>query len=301
VDASKHMWPGDMQEILSKVNNLPTEHGFPAGARPFLFQEVIESDSEPIKGREYFDLGTVTEFKYGKLLGEAFRGRNQLKNLVNWGEGWGMYPSGNSLVFLDNHDNQRGHGGGGDLVLTFRLSKLYKMAAAFMLAHPYGITRVMSSYFWEERWEGGSDQNDWIGPPSEGNGDIRSPIINPDLTCGNGWICEHRWRQIYNMVEFRNVVAGTTLNDWWDNGNNQIAFCRGDKGFIAINGDNHALNGNFQTCLPAGDYCDVISGGKENNACTGTRVTVGSDGRANINLTNETDDPVIAIHAGSKL
>jgi len=48
------------------------------------------------------------------------------------------------------------------------------------------------------------------------------------------------------MNKFRNVVAGTALNDWWDNGNNQIAFCRGDKGFIAINGDNSPLNASLQ-------------------------------------------------------
>lgn len=43
------------------------------------------------------------------------------------------------------------------------------------------------------------------------------------------------------MVKFRNVVSGTTLNNWVDNGNNQIAFCRGDKGFIAINNDSSPL------------------------------------------------------------
>lgn len=48
------------------------------------------------------------------------------------------------------------------------------------------------------------------------------------------------------MVKFRNVVDGTGLNDWWDNDNNQVAFCRGDKGFIAVNGDNVPLNGSFQ-------------------------------------------------------
>lgn len=57
----------------------------------------------------------------------------------------------------------------------------------------------------------------------------------------------------------------------------------------------------FQTCLPAGRYCDVISGNKENNACTGLVITVGSDGKAVLNLTNLTEDPIIAIHAESKL
>jgi hypothetical protein len=30
-------------------------------------------------------------------------------------------------------------------------------------------------------------------------------------------------------------VLGTGVNDWWDNGDYQIAFCRGGKGFIAFN------------------------------------------------------------------
>jgi len=57
---------------------------------------------------------------------------------------------------------QRGHGGGGADILTFRVSRMYKMATAFMLAHPYGLTRVMSSYNWEQNWEGGVDKNDWV-------------------------------------------------------------------------------------------------------------------------------------------
>jgi Alpha amylase, C-terminal all-beta domain. len=30
-------------------------------------------------------------------------------------------------------------------------------------------------------------------------------------------------------------VLGTGVNDWWDNTDKQIAFCRGGKGFIAFN------------------------------------------------------------------
>jgi alpha-amylase len=30
-------------------------------------------------------------------------------------------------------------------------------------------------------------------------------------------------------------VLGTGVNDWWDNGDKQIAFCRGGMGFIAFN------------------------------------------------------------------
>jgi len=52
----------------------------------------------------------------------------------------------------------------------------------------------------------------------------------------------------------------------------------------------------FQTCLPAGTYCDVISGSKSNGVCTGKTVNVGSDGKANIVILHDEDDGVLAIH-----
>jgi len=47
-----------------------------------------------------------------------------------------------------------------------------------------------------------------VSPTHDDSGYIVSPTLNPSGTCGNGWVCEHHWRQIFNMVEFRNVVAG---------------------------------------------------------------------------------------------
>ena len=83
------------------------------------------------------------------------------------------------------------------LIVRFKalliILQAYKMAAAFMLAWPYGIPRIMSSYQFTE---------DWTGPPSGSPG--------RDATCQNGWICEHRWRQVTNMVAWRNS-AGTKL------------------------------------------------------------------------------------------
>ena len=85
------------------------------------------------------------------------------------------------------------------------------------------------------------------------------------MTCSNGWICEHRWRQIYNMVKFRNVVGNELVSNWWNNDGNQIAFSRGNKGFIAINNDNFDLNQKLKTSLPQGVYCDIISGNLSNS------------------------------------
>ena len=53
----------------------------------------------------------------------------------------------------------------------------------------------------------------------------------------------------------------------------------------------------FQTCLPAGRYCDVISGSKSNRICTGKTVNVGSDGRAYIEILHHEEDDELAIHA----
>lgn len=99
-------------------------------------------------------------------------------------------------MFIDNHDNQR-HGGAD--ILTHKNPRPYKMATAFELAWPYGYPRMMSSFSFDD-----PDK----GPPSDANENILGPEFNPDGTCTNGWVCEHRWRQMYNMVAFRNAVDG---------------------------------------------------------------------------------------------
>jgi hypothetical protein len=38
-------------------------------------------------------------------------------------------------------------------------------------------------------------------------------------------------------------ALGTDVPNWWGNGDKQIAFCRGEKGFIAFN-DKHNANMN---------------------------------------------------------
>ncbi|XP_035393342.1 pancreatic alpha-amylase-like [Cygnus atratus] len=302
IDAAKHMWPEDVKAILDRLKDLNTKW-FSPGAKPFIYQEVIDLGGEPITGSQYFGNGRVTEFKYGAKLGTVIRKWNgeKMSYLKNWGEGWGFVPSDRALVFVDNHDNQRGHGAGGASILTFWDARLYKMAVGFMLAHPYGFTRVMSSYRWTRNFVNGQDANDWIGPPSNSDGSTKSVTINADTTCGNGWVCEHRWRQIKNMVIFRNVVDGQPFSNWWDNGSNQVAFGRGNKGFIVFNNDDWYMNTDLQTGLPAGTYCDVISGQKEGNACTGKQVYVSGDGMANFQISNSDEDPFVAIHVDAKL
>ena len=96
----------------------------------------------------------------------------------------GLTDGLHALVFTDNHDNQRNHGGGGN-TLTYKDDYNYKLGVAFLLAQEYGFKRVMSSYYFDN-----SDQ----GPPGS------QPNPYPG-DCGNGWVCEHRWSTTANMVQ----------------------------------------------------------------------------------------------------
>lgn len=51
------------------------------------------------------------------------KSQTALKHLKNFGADWGMLSDGDAFVFVDNHDNQRGHGGGGS-VITYKDSRV---------------------------------------------------------------------------------------------------------------------------------------------------------------------------------
>lgn len=274
-DASKHMSVADVQGVLDKVNG-----------NPLVFQEVIDLGGEMIASSEYTSSGLVTEFKYSSELGNVFR-NGQLSWLSNFGEGWGMLPSSSAIVFVDNHDNQRGHGSGGN-VITHKDGTLYDLANVFMLAYPYGYPKVMSSY------EFGSDT------------EIKGPTVsvhnNGNLECfGNNWKCEHRWSMIKGAVDFRNNTSDNfATSNWWDNGNNQIAFGRGNLGHVAINKDGNTLNTTINTAMAAGTYCNVLKGelAADGQSCTGETITVNGDGTINLNVASW---DAMAIHHNAKI
>ncbi|XP_078323364.1 alpha-amylase-like [Crassostrea virginica] len=270
IDAAKHMWPGDIKAIQDRTKDLPE------GGRPFFYHEVIDQNDGAIKVGEYTPLGYVTEFRYCQKIAEGIRNFGMLHGVYD--PGWGMTDSGHAFVFVDNHDNQRGHGGGGNLI-THKTPRDYKMANAFTLAYNYGFTRVMSSYYFQS-----SDQ----GPPHNADYSAKDVTINADGSCGNGWVCEHRWNPIANMVAFRNAVAGTNVNHW-RNENEEVSFARGQKGFFAMAKGGH-MDRTLQTGLPAGEYCELVSDCKK-------KITVDGSGNAHIVIDNSAE-PIIAFIVG---
>ncbi|XP_050415125.2 alpha-amylase [Patella vulgata] len=270
VDAAKHMWPGDIGAIQGKLKNVD------GGGKPFFYHEVIDQNDGAIKVTEYESLGYVTEFRYCQKIAWGIKNFGQLGGVVDYG--WGMTKSSNAFVFVDNHDNQRGHGGGGNL-LTHKQPRDYKMAVAFTLAYNYGFTRVMSSYSFDS-----TDQ----GPPHNSDFSAKDVTINQDGSCGNGWVCEHRWNPIGNMVAFRNAVTGTDLNNWYNQGD-VVAFGRGNKGFFAMAKQGHAQM-QLKSGMPAGSYCDLISDCKK-------KINVDGNGMVSVNIDNN-DEPIMAIIVG---
>ncbi|MBB5868682.1 alpha-amylase [Allocatelliglobosispora scoriae] len=270
LDASKHMPAADIAAIKGKLSR-----------SAYIVQEVIYGAGEPVQPTEYTGNGDVHEFRYGKDLGRVFR-NEKLAYLVNFGEPWGHISSAKAVVFVDNHDTQRE----GGYVLTYKDNGIYALANAFMLAWPYGSPSVMSGY---------SFTNNDTGPPSNGAGKTNN------ATCfSGGWVCEHRWLVVANMVGFHNAVKGTSVINWYDNGNNHIAFGRGDKGYLTINDEDGAVNGrSYRTGMAAGRYCDVIHGSKSSaTTCTGPVITVDANGWFTANIVAH---DAVAIHSGAKI
>lgn len=154
-----------------------------------------------------------------------------------------MQPQGNAIAFIDNHDTQRS-----GAPLTYKNGELYRIATIFMLAHPYGYPKVMSSYYFND-----NDQ----GPPSV-------PVHQGStVNCedGRNWVCEHRWKGVGPMANFRRQTdsTGQSVSNWQSPSDDRIAFSRGNKGFVAINRNGGSWDTTLQTGLPAGNYVDLIN------------------------------------------
>ena len=280
IDATKHIAADDLRAILGRVRG-----------NPYVYQEVIDQGGEAIGAGEYFGIGDVTEFRYGLEIGRVFS-EGKLAWLSEFGPAWGFMPSEKAIVFTDNHDNQRGHGGGGKVV-SHKNGTLYDLANVFVLAYPYGYPQIMSSYRFDN-----TDQ----GPPADEEGRTRAVYRGDEPDCfGSSWVCEHRFRPVANMVGFRNATAGSFFtSNFWTNGDNQIAFGRGDKGFVAINRQQDPLVRRFETSMPEGTYFDVISGelSPDGASCSGKTVRVDADRGVDLDVPTF---GAIAFHAKSRL
>jgi alpha-amylase len=244
IDAAKHIPAADLVAIKAKLSNQAI----------YWVSEVIYGDGEAIHPQEYTHLGDVDEFRFGRDLKRIFL-KEKLSYLNNFGEAWGYLSSFKARSFVDNWDTERNGS-----TLTYKNNADYTLANIFMLAWPYGAPNVYSGYEF-------SDHN--AGPPHGG-------YVHACFQ--DGWKCQHKWPQIIKMVAFRNAASGNKVTDWWSNGNNAIAFGRGNKAFVVINHEHYPISYRWKTSLPKGSYCDVQHGEITETGCQGVSYAVDKNG-----------------------
>jgi alpha-amylase len=237
IDAAKHIPADDLAAVIAA---LPPGTG--------IVQEVIRGSREPIQPEDYVDNGLVFEFGWGRDLVGALQGAMGVGLDLASEEG-GLLPSDSAVIFVDNHDTERG-----DSTLSYRDGELYQLGNVLMLASAYGSPVVYSGYAFSDRD---------AGPAQDADGRVLDASCasapGPDAQPADGdWVCPHRWADIVAMVAWRAVVGSAGQVDRWQHGE-AMAFGRGSRGFLALNLADEPLEVELATRLPDGDYCDVLA------------------------------------------
>jgi alpha-amylase len=262
IDAAKHIPSSDLQAIFSRLKR-----------SPYIYSEVIYSPTGPVQYSEYTPFGDVMAYAYGEIIANGIRSKNMdvLRHAAD-----GFPASDKSVVFLTNHDLERGTS-----VLSYNGSEngLYKLAQVFLLSWPYGYPHLYTGYAFSDRE---------AGPPLDQNLHTTS-VFNRQGECRAPWTCEHRNREVAAMVDFRNQTDRSfTVYNWWSNDRDVLSFSRGNQGFVAINFSNQNYSADFSTALPDGTYCNILVANYNISSRSCSQGYQVSHGRVSINLAPQT-------------
>lgn len=241
IDAVKHISTTDMAAIKAEAEKASGK----SVNDIWWMQETIgdPSEAKEIQPDQHLNEGEVNEFQYSYRLKSDFYGSiSNLKNITN-----GLVPSDKASIFVTNWDTPRENY---VRTLTYKDGPRYELANAFMLGYPYGNPNIYSGY----RFENGHKDD---GAP----GATEDKVEDVDCSPTTGWQCTQRWTSIRGMIGFFNAVNGAQVTNWQDDGNNNIAFSRAGKGFLAINNTPNAKKVLYNTDLPDGEYCNVYEAG----------------------------------------
>jgi alpha-amylase len=263
VDAAKHVGQEDLIAIQSLL------HRTWDGEKPFFALEVFPGGPGVLTPQAFERAGTPLGFDFAYQVKNAFKSYNTpstgaISALKVFGEDAGLLPSDDTLVFVQNHDTERGSD-----TLSYKDGKTNVIAHQFMLAYGYGRPQVYSAFAFT---------NTYDSPPADADGFIT------DTDCSKGWVCVDRDRAVTNLVGFHNIVGDAPVRNWYDDGANLIAFSRGNRGWIAINNADTAATRTFRTGLKAGTYCDISHATFADGDCSGPTVRVNSRGRATVTV-----------------
>lgn len=280
IDAAKHMPVEDVQAI---VDQLPED--------TIIWNEVIRgSVSEPIKPEDYIETGQVFEFQYSRDLSPMVRAGFIMDPKLDGEERPLHVPDESALVFIDNHDTERGE----QSVLNYRAGARYEIANILMLADDFGTPVVYSGYAYSNTDTGArQNANGKINPSScAGVTGIKDSYRDGEF------VCTEAWTSIAGMLEWREVVGDAKRLPGMREGK-VYGFEREGKGIVAVNLGYAIETLELPTSLPNGRYCDVVSGGRDalvDGECKGLDFIV-SGGVAQLEFPPNT---AIAFHANSR-
>ena len=300
LDAAKHQAAASLTAIMSSVKAThPTTN---QGEAIWVTQEIVP-DGEVIRS-DYFPIGTINEFQFTYAMQDAFRNLGgqspstiptMMGTWNNWGGTWGFVQPTNATVFVNNWDTERN---GSSLDASnytgatndTQGSHRYDLASIFMLAQGYGEAQLHSGF----RFTNQDQDRPGASPYSGGVAQIN---VN--------WDFIHRRGDIYPLVKFRSAAHGQAQQNWVTGNANQIAFGRGNVGFVALNNTTSAWTQRFYTGLPAGTYCNIVHGLANSGAtaCTSDSVTVNSTGYATVTVAADGGSSVraVAIYTGQTI
>lgn len=277
IDAAKHMAADDVAAIVGAL---------PEGTR--IISEVIRGGGEPVQPEEYTGFGEVFEFSYARDLSPLSDG---VINEPVLDDARPLHvPAESAVVFVDNHDTERGESD-----LTYADGSLYVIANVLMLADDYGTPVVYSGYAFSDR-----DAGPLVDADGQATDASCADSTGPRDSYADGErTCVQSWPAIAGMLELR-AAAGDAPRLAGVDAGRAYGFEREGRAVVAVNPDDkpHAIA--IPTSLPAGEYCDVVTGGRsavDDSGCRGLTFTV-ADGVATFDL------PAFGsagIHVGARL
>lgn len=278
IDAAKHIAARDVEAIV---------RGLPEGT--IIMSEVIRgSGSEPVQPEEYTGFGKVFEFQYARDLGPGLKA-GVLTDPALGDERPLHVPSASAVVFVDNHDTERG-----EASVTYRDGGRYLIATALMLADDYGTPVIYSGYAFTDRDAGPAQDASGRALPWSCAG-----VTGPKDAYADGeGVCTEAWTAIAGLIELRRYagdaprLAGVSDGDVY-------GFERDGRALVLVNPSDEDAQATVEVGLPDGDYCDVVSGGAgaaSASGCAGATVAV-SGGWVTTTVPAE---GAVAIHLGAR-
>ena len=274
VDAAKHFGAADLKAVVDLLDPIN-------GRQPIIMSEVIGGNGQ---NEPFTEFGYAWAWDMPNILLSNLN-QNTLAFAKN--DFWtvGFNASNKTITMVSNHDTEH-HGPSS---LAYWETQKYQLAHVFMLSAKFGIPQIYSGYSFSDERLGPNTNPDTQKVVQAKCASSTKPvnIIREGL-----YNCIQRWRSTSGMVAWRDVAGSAPETkvgySKHADGAKILKFNRGANTFIAMNSTQRARKMGILTNLPAGTYCDLLTGGRgavvSSTSCLGTKVVVDARGKAVVTI-----------------